>query len=75
MTKLVLIAVSEHKSDFRAAIGYRIVNLVLLTVTTSKFNCKIKHLSFIMCGDNVKGKQSIEILFRRLPLTACSSDT
>lgn len=60
MTKLVMTAVSEHKkSDFRAAIGYKIVNLVLLAVTTSKLNCKIQHLSFIMCDDKVKGKQSI----------------
>lgn len=67
MTKLVVIAVSEHKkSDFRAAIGYRIVNLVLLTVTTSKLNCKIQHPSFIMCDAKEKAKQSIEILFRRL---------
>lgn len=49
-------AMSEHKkSDFRAAIGYRIVNLVLLTVATSKLNCKIQQLSFIMCDANVKG--------------------
>lgn len=50
MTKLVMIALSRHKSDFRAAIGFRIANLVLLTVT-SKLNCKINHFSFIMCDD------------------------
>lgn len=58
MTKLVVTAVSEHKkSDFRAAIGYRIVNLALLAVTTSKLKCKIRHPSFIMCDAKEKGKQ------------------